>query len=149
MFFYENIFYNKFDSWEVYLMSSRTYRFKLKTQIIWELTVIQKYLTKGKNTLFYSILIHEMSRLHIISQTGLLKKTRWCTPYRCTLYSKGIEEGFVQKRGQRTSLLFGGQNLINSLPRLLFCTRSIWRIAWIHSLFYIILVQFVLFFILF
>ena len=27
------------------------------------------------------------------------------------------EEGFIQKRGQRSSLLFGGQNLLNSLPR--------------------------------
>ena len=28
-----------------------------------------------------------------------------------------IEEGFIQKRRQRSSLLFGGQNLFNSLPR--------------------------------
>ena len=31
----------------------------------------------------------------------------------------GIEEGFIQKTGQRSSLLIGGQNLFHSLPRLL------------------------------
>ena len=28
-----------------------------------------------------------------------------------------IEEGFIQKRRPRSSLLFGGQNLFNSFPR--------------------------------
>ena len=28
-----------------------------------------------------------------------------------------MEEGFIQKQRQRSSLLFGGQNLLNSLPR--------------------------------
>ena len=44
-----------------------------------------------------------------------------------TLYSVVIEEGFIQKTRKRSSLLFGGQNVFNSLPRLLFCTRMIWR----------------------
>ena len=32
---------------------------------------------------------------------------------------------------QRSSLLFGGQNLFTSLPRQLFCTRILWRKGWI------------------
>ena len=38
---------------------------------------------------------------------------------------ENIEEGFIQKRRQRLSLLFGGQIGLNSLPRLLFITRTI------------------------
>ena len=38
-----------------------------------------------------------------------------------------IKEGFIQKTRQRSSLLFRGYNLFNSLPRLLFSTRTIRR----------------------
>ena len=58
---------------------------------------------------------------------------------------QNIEEGFLQKRRHRWSLLFGGQNLFNSLPRQLFCTRTIWRIRLIHPFLHIILVQFFFF----
>ena len=43
-------------------------------------------------------------------------------------YVGNIEEGFIQKKRQRSSLRLGGQNLFNSLPRQLFCTRPIGRI---------------------
>ena len=59
----------------------------------------------------------------------------------------GIEEGSRQRRRQRSSLLFGGQHLLYSLPRELFCTRMIWRKGWIHPMFLSILLQFILFFI--
>ena len=36
-----------------------------------------------------------------------------------------IEEGWREKQRQRSSRLFGGQNLFTSLPRLLFCSWSI------------------------
>ena len=45
-----------------------------------------------------------------------------------------------------SSLLFGGKNLFNSLPRLPFCPGRFWRIGWIHPILYIVLVQFILFF---
>ena len=45
-----------------------------------------------------------------------------------------------------SSLLFGGKNLFNSLPRLPFCPGRLWRIGWIHPSLYIVLVQFILFF---
>ena len=38
---------------------------------------------------------------------------------------KHVEEGFIQKRRQRSSLLLGGHNCFSSLPRYLFCTRAI------------------------
>ena len=41
---------------------------------------------------------------------------------------RSIEEGIIQKR--RSSLRLGGQNWLNSLARLLFCTSTIWRIGW-------------------
>ena len=61
-----------------------------------------------------------------------------------TKFGRGwtIEEGFIQKRTQRSSLLFGGQNSINSF----LCTRTICRIGWIHPFLHIILVHFILFF---
>ena len=43
------------------------------------------------------------------------------TTIACVPYLGGIEEGFIPKN--RSSLLFGGQNLFNSLPRLLLCAR--------------------------
>ena len=42
-----------------------------------------------------------------------------------------IEKGYIQKRRQRSSLLFGGQNLFNSLPGKLFSSRMIKRKVWI------------------
>ena len=56
-----------------------------------------------------------------------------------------IKEGFIQKTRQRSSLLFRGYNLFNSLPRLLFSTRTIRRQGWIHHFIHIILVQLILF----
>ena len=44
---------------------------------------------------------------------------RWCTI--------PIEEEFMQKRRQRSSLLFGGQNWFNSLLHYRFRARMIWR----------------------
>ena len=40
------------------------------------------------------------------------------------------EEGFLQKTRQRSSLLFGGQNLFNSFPRKLFFVWLVLTIAW-------------------
>ena len=51
-----------------------------------------------------------------------------------------IEEEFIQKRRQRSSGRFGGQNLVNYLLR-----QDVWRIGWIHHFLNIILVQLVLF----
>ena len=64
-----------------------------------------------------------------------------------SLCAIGIEEGLIQKRRQWSSLLFGGQNGLNSLPLLIFCIRMIWRKGWIHPILHIILVQLILFFI--
>ena len=36
-----------------------------------------------------------------------------------------VEEEWKRRQRQRSWLLFGGQNLLNSLPRQLFCTRTI------------------------
>ena len=44
-----------------------------------------------------------------------------------------IEEGFIQKRRQRSSLLFGGQNWFNALPHYRLSARMIWRIGWIEQ----------------
>ena len=55
-----------------------------------------------------------------------------------------IEEGCIQKRKQRSSLMLGGNNCLNSLPRCsyfapgrfeerMFFTRTIWRIGWFHQ----------------
>ena len=38
----------------------------------------------------------------------------------------------MQKRRQRSLLLFWGKNLVNSLPRQLFCLGRFRRIGWIH-----------------
>ena len=59
---------------------------------------------------------------------------------------RAIEEGKIQKKRQRSSRLFEGQNLLNSLPCKLFCTTRMWRIEWIQCFFQIVLVQFILFF---
>ena len=40
---------------------------------------------------------------------------------------------YIQKRRQRSLLLLGGQNLLNSLSGWLFRTRTIWRMGWISS----------------
>ena len=48
----------------------------------------------------------------------------------CALCEVCTEEGFIQKSWQRSSLLPGEQNWLNSLPRYLFFTRKIWRIGW-------------------
>ena len=62
---------------------------------------------------------------------------------------------YIQKRRQRSSLLFGGQNVFNSSPRWLFCTRTTNRMnssvffissGAIHPFLHIILVQFIRFF---
>ena len=49
------------------------------------------------------------------------------------------EEGFIQKRRQRSSMLFGGQNLINSLLR--HAIWMIWSKEWIPPILQIVLVQ--------
>ena len=46
-----------------------------------------------------------------------------------------IEEGWKQKARQRSSRLFGGQNLFNSLPHLLFCLGQFERKGLIHPTF--------------
>ena len=61
-------------------------------------------------------------------------------------YGKHIEEGFIQKRRQRSSLLFGGQNRFHSLPRKLFYTRKILRKGWINPILHVVSVQYILFF---
>ena len=61
----------------------------------------------------------------------------------CTVF---IEEGFIQMRRQRSSLLFEGQNLFNSLPRSLFYTQMIWRKRWIAREWYEEKDDFILFF---
>ena len=70
----------------------------------------------------------ELSSLeHVKDKTDLKVQ---CTLY-STVYCVGTEEGCIQKRRQRSSLLFGGQNWLNSLPHQLFCgTRTIWRVGW-------------------
>ena len=45
-----------------------------------------------------------------------------------------------------SSLLLGGQNWLNSLPRLPYCAMMIWRKELILPLYQIVLVQFILFF---
>ena len=46
-----------------------------------------------------------------------------------------IEEGWKQKARQRSSRLFGGQNLFNSLPHLMFCLGQFERKGLIHPTF--------------
>ena len=40
-----------------------------------------------------------------------------------------VQEGQRQTKRQRSSLLFGGKNLVNSLQRQLFCQRPFWKIG--------------------
>ena len=58
----------------------------------------------------------------------------------------GVEEGSRQKKRKRSSLLFGQQYLLNSLPRQIFCTRTILRGGMDSFFLQIILVQFILLF---
>ena len=78
-------------------------------------------------------------QFHEIRQSG--KSSQWI-----------IEEESIQKKGQRSSLVFGGQNVFNSLPRLLFFARTILKNMMnssfslnhpgaIHPIFQIVLVQ--------
>ena len=60
------------------------------------------------------------------STTGLQDSRR--QPY-CTVYNHRRSVNSVQKEGQRSSLLFGGKNLFNPLPRQLFGTL----ISGLHS----------------
>ena len=66
---------------------------------------------------------------------------------------RSIEEGFIQERRQRSSLLFGGKKLFNSVQRKKFCTRTMnssfssYHLGATHPFLYIILVQLILFFI--
>ena len=50
---------------------------------------------------------------------------------------ESIEEGWRKKQRQRSSRLFGGQNLFNSLPRQLFCFGRFGRIVLFNLFFYI------------
>ena len=50
-------------------------------------------------------------------------------------YCSIIEEGQNQKTSQRSSLVFGGQNLFKSLPRQLFCLGLFERKGRIHPIF--------------
>ena len=51
----------------------------------------------------------------------------------CRVFYPYIEEGFIQKRRQRSSQLFGGKNWLNSLPHYRFSARIIWRNGWIEK----------------
>ena len=64
-----------------------------------------------------------------IYQVLLGRRLYWCSQAAQPMLDGIIAEGFRQKRRQRSSLLFGGQNVFNSLPRYLF--RTIWRKGWI------------------
>ena len=52
-----------------------------------------------------------------------------------SLYSIPVEEGQNQKTRQRSSRLYGGQNLFNSLPRQLFCLGLFEGKGRIHPIF--------------
>ena len=62
-----------------------------------------------------------------LATRSLELKYRGAAFRKCSLlYSSfAVGEGFIQKKRQMSPLLLGRQNLFNSLPRQLFCTRTI------------------------
>ena len=83
--------------------------------------------------LFVHIIALVVSRTHILQNTKhmlviqyQISETPFATP--CS-YTTWFHNMAIQKRRQRSSLLLGGQNWFNSLPRYLFCTMTIWRIG--------------------
>ena len=67
-------------------------------------------------------------RLPTLGPTVLLLSFRKFTSHVVEAACKNVtvlEEGFIQKRRQISSLLLGGENSFNSLPRLLIFTRMI------------------------
>ena len=57
----------------------------------------------------------------------------FCSLARIRAWYSSIEEEFIQKRKQRSSLLFMSQNWFNSLPHYRLSARMIWRNGWIEK----------------